>query len=257
MTEVKRLQGHWVLARLGKRVLRPGGIELTRRLITAAAPSPSDRIVEFGPGVGRTAEMLLSVHPASYCGVDPNPNGVPQLEKVLAGHPEARLVVASAQDTGLPAGEADLVVGEAMLTMQPEHTKRAIVAEAARLLAPGGRYAIHELSLTPDDCPEQVAVDVSRALSRGIKVGARPLTLPGWVALLEDAGLVVEWTSTNPMHLLEPRRLVSDEGLGGAARFLFNLARDHEARQRVLTMRKTFRANAGHLASVALLARKP
>lgn len=29
------VQGHWLLARLGKRVLRPGGIELTRTLLTA------------------------------------------------------------------------------------------------------------------------------------------------------------------------------------------------------------------------------
>lgn len=257
MNEVKRLQGHWVLAKLGKRVLRPGGIELTRQLIQRAAPASSDRIVEFGPGVGRTAELLLAAHPASYIGVDPNPNGLAQLDVVLAGHPEASRVSASADATGLPSGETDLVVGEAMLTMQPAHTKQAIVAEAARLLAPGGRYAIHELSLTPDDCPEEVATEVSHALSRGIKVGARPLTLPAWTALLESEGLTVEWSASAPMHLLEPARLISDEGLGGAARFLFNVLRDREARGRVLTMRKVFRANADHLAAIAIVARKP
>ncbi|PRC44304.1 SAM-dependent methyltransferase, partial [Mycobacterium sp. ITM-2017-0098] len=30
------LPGHWLLARLGKRVLRPGGLELTTRLLAAA-----------------------------------------------------------------------------------------------------------------------------------------------------------------------------------------------------------------------------
>ena len=49
------MQGHWLLARLGKRVLRPGGMGLTRRLLAAAAPEPGERIVELGPGVGRTA----------------------------------------------------------------------------------------------------------------------------------------------------------------------------------------------------------
>ncbi|MBK7819852.1 MAG: class I SAM-dependent methyltransferase [Tessaracoccus sp.] len=257
MNEMKRLQGHWVLAKLGKRVLRPGGIELTKRLVKAAAPVTSDRIVEFGPGVGRTAELLLNANPASYCGVDPNPEAAPQLRAVLADRPNTRLIEASAADTGLPDAKADLVLGEAMLTMQPEHTKRAIVAEAARLLAPGGRYAVHELSLVPDECPEDVATTVSRTLSRGIKVGARPLTRPGWVALLEDAGLVVEWTSTNPMRLLEPSRLVADEGLLGAARFALNVARFPEARTRIRAMRSVFRAHSDHLAAIALVARKP
>ena len=70
--EEKRLQGHWLLAKMGKRVLRPGGIELTRRVIKAAKPSAKDRIVEFGPGVGRTAEILLAAQPKEYVGVDPN-----------------------------------------------------------------------------------------------------------------------------------------------------------------------------------------
>lgn len=254
--DVKRLQGHWVLAKLGKRVLRPGGIELTRRLITAAAPHSSDRIVEFGPGTGRTAGMLLQPGPVSYRGIDPHSNAAPQLLSVLTAYPQAKLIEASAAETGLPDGDATLVLGEAMLTMQPERTKRAIIAEAARLLAPGGRYAIHELSLTPEDCPDEVATEVSRALSRGIKVGARPLTAPAWAALIEEAGLVVEWTSANPMRLLEPSRLIADEGLFGATRFAFNVARNPQARERIKTMRATFRAHAGNLAAIALVARK-
>lgn len=256
-SDMKRLQGHWVLAKLGKRVLRPGGIELTRRLVTAAAPTSPDRIVEFGPGVGRTAEMLLQPGPASYRGVDPNPHVATQLRNVLDKYPQAELIDASAAETGLPDGQADIVLGEAMLTMQPEHTKRAIIAEATRLLAPGGRYAIHELSLTPDDCPEDVATEVSRALSRGIKVGARPLTAPSWIALIQEAGLVVEWTATNPMRLLEPSRLIADEGILGAARFAFNAARNPQARARLKTMRAAFRTHSDHLAAIALVARKP
>ena len=31
----QKMPGHWLMARLGKRVLRPGGMELTRRMISA------------------------------------------------------------------------------------------------------------------------------------------------------------------------------------------------------------------------------
>ena len=133
--EEKRLQGHWLLAKMGKRVLRPGGIELTRRLIAHANPSAQDRIVEFGPGVGKTAEILLAANPKTYRGIDPNTEGTPQLMEVLRQYPQAELVAANAKETGLEDGSADLVVGEAMLTMHSEEEKLAIMAEAFRVLA--------------------------------------------------------------------------------------------------------------------------
>lgn len=255
--EEKRLQGHWLLAKMGKRVLRPGGIELTRRLIQRAQPTTNDRIVEFGPGVGKTAEILLAAEPKSYRGIDPNTEGTPQLLEVLRGYPQAELVAANAKETTLENESADLVVGEAMLTMHSEEEKLAIMSEAFRVLAPGGRYAIHELGFYPDDVPSQVEDQVARALSRTIKVGARPLTSANWKKLLEQTGFEVEYADTNPMALLEPGRLIEDEGIGGFLRFVFNVARNPEARARILAMRSVFRANQDHINAVAFVARKP
>lgn len=254
--EASRMQGHWLLARLGKQVLRPGGIDLTRRMLAAAALAPGERVVELGPGVGRTAELLLARHPSSYHGVDPNPEGRKQVAAVLARHPGAEYVVADAAATGLPAASADLVVGEAMLTIQSDEHKREIVAEAVRLLAPGGRYAIHELALRGDRSPAELEA-ARKELSRTIRVGARPLPLEAWKDLLTDAGLVVEWTGTAPMHLLEPGRLVQDEGLLGAARFWRNVRRTPGARDRVRAMRQAFQLQGELLSAVGMVARRP
>lgn len=254
--EASRMQGHWLLARLGKRVLRPGGIDLTRRMLAAAALAPGERVVELGPGVGRTAELLLARHPSSYHGVDPNPEGRKQVAAVLERHPGAEYVVADAAATGLPDASADLVVGEAMLTIQSDEHKREIVAEAVRLLAPGGRYAIHELALRGDRSPAELEA-ARKELSRTIRVGARPLPLEVWKDLLTDAGLVVEWTGTAPMHLLEPGRLVQDEGLLGAARFWRNVRRTPGARDRVRAMRQAFQLQGELLSAVGMVARRP
>lgn len=254
--EASRMQGHWLLARLGKRVLRPGGIDLTRRMLAAAKLEPGERVVELGPGVGRTAELLLARHPSSYHGVDPNPEGRKQVAAVLERHPGAEYVVADAAATGLPAASADLVVGEAMLTIQSDEHKREIVAEAVRLLAPGGRYAIHELALRGDRSPAELEA-ARKELSRTIRVGARPLPLEAWKDLLTDAGLVVEWTGTAPMHLLEPGRLVQDEGLLGAARFWRNVRRTPGARDRVRAMRQAFQLQGELLSAVGMVARRP
>ena len=255
--EEKRLQGHWLLAKMGKRVLRPGGIELTRRVVKAARPAKEDRIVEFGPGVGRTAEILLAAEPKEYVGVDPNKEGTQQLLETISKHGQARLQQADAKNTGLADGSADLVVGEAMLTMQSDEDKLAIMREAFRILAPKGRYAIHELGFCPDDVPEDVVRDVSRALSRTIKVGARPLTSAGWKRLLEEAGFQVEYTDANPMMLLEAKRLVADEGFFGALRFFFNVVRNKAARERIKAMRGVFRAHKENINAVGFVARKP
>lgn len=55
------------------------------------------------------------------------------------------------------------------------------------------------------------------------------------------------------MSLLEPGRLIRDEGLLGALRFVWNLLRDSEARQRVLEMRAVFRRNRNQLGAVSII----
>src|SRR5205807_3105667 len=113
--------------------------------------------------------------------------------------------VTDAAATGLPDASTDVVVGEAMLSMQGDTAKHAIVAEASRVLRRRGRYAIHELALTPDGVPEDVSTDIRQSLARAIKVNARSLTVAEWSRLLADHGLVVDHVSTAPMALLQPR----------------------------------------------------
>ena len=254
--EAGRMQGHWLLAKLGKRILRPGGRALTAKLLEHAKPAGDDDIVELGPGVGATAEVLLRANPRSYRGVDPNPEGRDAVKNILKKHPRADYVVADARETGLEDACADLVVGEAMLTIQDDAGKNAIVAEAARLLRPGGRYAIHEMAWLPDHTDEERET-ARKELSRVIKVGARPLTLEGWTELLAAHGLEAEWHDRAPLHLLEPRRIVSDEGLWGALRFWNNARRIPGASDRLKAMRQGFQLQGKLMGGIVILARKP
>lgn len=248
------VQGHWLLARLGKRVLRPGGVKLTRLLLGQAGLGDAD-VVELAPGLGRTAAEIVARGPRSYRGVDSDSAAVEAVRPIVSAVGE--VLVADAAETGLPDASTDVVIGEAMLTMQGEKTKAAIIGEAVRLLRPGGRYAIHELSLRPDDLPEHIKTDIRQALARAIKVNARPLTVVEWQHLLTQHGLVVAHVETAPMALLQPGRLISDEGLVGALRFARNLLTHPDARRRVLTMRRTFRAHREHLTAIAIVAHKP
>jgi SAM-dependent methyltransferase len=253
---VEKMPGHWLLARMGKRVLRPGGLELTHRLLAELAISPDDDVVEFAPGLGVTARLALACHPRSYTAIERDRDAAATVQGYLKRTHE-RCVLGTAEETGLPAASASIVYGEAMLSMQPATTKARIVGEAARLLKPGGRYGIHELCLVPDDVDEAVRDAIQRDLSDEIHVGVRPLTVREWRELLAAGGLQVVAEHTAAMHLLEPARLVKDEGLLRAMRFVWNVATHAAARRRVLTMRRVFRKYKRHLAAIALVAKRP
>src|SRR5450759_4355543 len=170
-----KLQGHWVLARAGKRVLRPGGLELTRRMLDALAIRPEDRVVEFAPGLGVTARIVLQRHPLAYWGVEREPAAAEYLRQQLTGT-RAEIVLAQAEESGLPSSSASVVYGEAMLSMQSQERKNRIFAEARRLLAAGGRYGIQELCFLPDDIPDCVRHEIQAAMSKDIHVGVQPLS---------------------------------------------------------------------------------
>jgi SAM-dependent methyltransferase len=248
------VQGHWLLARLGKRVLRPGGRRMTRALLRSAGVA-GQRVVEFAPGLGRTATMVLDHQPADYVGVDADPQAVKLIDRIVS--PRGRAIAAEAAASGLPEHSADVVLAEGVLTIQSEAGKQQIVAEGMRLLRPGGRYVLHELALRSDAAARDEAGQIRAALAQAMHVNARPRTVAEWESLLTEAGLQIRMIRTAALALLEPQRIVVDEGLVGAARFGRNLLRDKPARTRVRTMAKTMRSHKAVLQAVGIVAVKP
>jgi ubiquinone/menaquinone biosynthesis C-methylase UbiE len=224
-------------------------------MLEALAISSSDDVVEFAPGLGATAKLTLQHVPNSYTAIERDEVAARQVRNFLSA-PQHRCLVGNAQTTGLPAQSASVVYGEAMLTMQPPATQDQIVGEAARLLRSGGRYGIHELALVPDGLPEPVRSEITRAFGQTIHHLVQPLTAAEWRELLERNGMVVRTSLTAPMHLLEPVRLVRDEGFFGATRFVLNVIRHPEAKARVMELRRLFRSYRDHVSAVALVAVK-
>lgn len=248
------MPGHWLLAHLGKRVLRPGGRELTEQLLDDAGIRDSD-VLEIAPGLGKTAAAILERKPSSYVGVESDPDAAGLTDQVVGPH--GRVVGGDASATGLDDASTDVAVGEAMLTMQSDRDKKSIVDEAYRVLRPGGRYAIHELSVHPDTLGDDAKTEIRKSLARSIKVNARPLTEQEWRTLLTEAGFRVETVRFAPMALLQPRRVIADEGLLRALKFVGNVIRDRGARKRVLAMRSTFTKYRDNLAAIEVIAVKP
>lgn len=253
--DMRTAPGHWILAKMGKKVLRPGGKELTEKLVNNLEINNDDDVIEFAPGLGFTANLSLQKHPHSYIGVDADPEAIAYLQNKIKGD-NLSFINGNAQEVELKDACATKVYGEAMLTMHADHRKANIIKEAYRLLKPGGLYAIHEIGLTPNDISEHLKADIQKELAKTIRVNARPLTVSEWEALLEKEGFEIVFKSTNGMHLLESKRLISDEGFFKALKIGWRITTNSAARKRILAMRKVFRKHEKHMNAVVIVARK-
>ncbi|MBW7887158.1 MAG: methyltransferase domain-containing protein [Bacteroidetes bacterium] len=248
-------QGHWLLAKMGKRVLRPGGRELTEKLVSELHINHDDAVVEFAPGMGYTAALLLEKKPKKYTGIELNEEAAALLQKKihLNGY---QVKNASAAATGLDASSVNKVIGEAMLTIQPDHRKSEIIREAYRILKSGGSYGIHELGLMPDHVQPEIKSEVQLGLAKSIKVNARPLTKSEWCALLEKEGFKIKTVEESPMHLLKLKRILEDEGWLRTLKICLNVLIHPYAAKRIFEMRRTFNKYEDHLTAYAIIAEK-
>jgi SAM-dependent methyltransferase len=248
------MPAHWLLARLGKKIMRPGGLPATRTMLEVLAIGPDDDVVDLAPGLGDTVRLVQAAGPASFRGLE---RGDAEAERArrLGTAPYA-CVVAPPEATGLGDGSASVVYGEAVLSLETDDTKRRIIAEAARLLRPGGRLGLHELLLRPETASDGTKREVEAELTRTLRVRARPLTLAEWTALLHEGGFDVTLASPGPMLLLSPPAFVRDEGPAGTLQFLARTAREPGAPQRLSVIWRIFRRYRHNLGAVSLVAVK-
>jgi SAM-dependent methyltransferase len=120
-----------------------GAVNYYRWIVRRFAPYLGRRVVEVGAGIGTFAEHLLAAAPETELTlVEPAANNYPHLQRRFADRPRVRTVQGYLPDAG-PAGSADAVV--AVNVMEHVRDDDAFLAEAHRLLAPGG----HALLFVP------------------------------------------------------------------------------------------------------------
>lgn len=130
----------WVEAAYAGDVRFPVGAERVRLAIEGVAPAMQEgsRLVDLGCGGGQ-----LCVHAANLgwraVGVDSAPGMIDEARAESEGL-EVEWIVASYDESGLPDGEFDAVTAMGLIEYLPDDD--GLFAEAARLLRPGGRFAV-------------------------------------------------------------------------------------------------------------------
>jgi ubiquinone/menaquinone biosynthesis C-methylase UbiE len=186
-----------------------GFTQVRERLLAIAAPQPADVCVDLGAGTGFVA-LALAPLVESVLAVDISPGMAVALaaQATQAGSDNVRTEVADLRAFRLPADSVDLIVSNYALHHLRDEDKRALVAEAARWLRPGGRIVVADMMFgrgaTPRDrkiLREKAAAFAARGpggwwriaknLARyGLGVGyEHPAGPQFWQLALRDAGL--------------------------------------------------------------------
>jgi 2-polyprenyl-3-methyl-5-hydroxy-6-metoxy-1,4-benzoquinol methylase len=113
------------------------------KVLSIYSPSSGERVVDLGCGWG-TFSFSFARRGCEVVGVDFSERSIAFCERRLEAEPTPglRFVCADAGDTGLEGGAWDLVVAADFFEhLYPDDSAR-VVAEAWRLLRPGGRFSV-------------------------------------------------------------------------------------------------------------------
>lgn len=147
-TDVNGLVHHEFVYRYILAPLFPGDIFAQRASVAATAPNKHyNRICDLGCGTGQyTMKLAERFSAASITGVDLSVSALSYAQRraEVRGMPW-ELVRAAAEDTGLPEGSFGLVTSYILLHEMPPHATRKVLAEAFRLLAPGGDLVMSDV----------------------------------------------------------------------------------------------------------------
>lgn len=179
--------------------LHPGGDALTRRLADLADIGPGDRVLDVASGRGSTARFLVAERGATVRGIDLSPRLVATAERETA---EAGLIDRAAFEIGDAerleerAGSFDVVLCECALCTFPDQA--AAVAEFRRVLGPGGRLGIADVTLERGRLPAALDTPIGRV---ACVAGALPSS--GYERLLHEGGFTDVVVEPHPEAALE------------------------------------------------------
>ena len=156
----------------------PGGLALTRGLLAHLDLDADERVLDVASGRGVTALVIAGEHPVEVDGVDLSESNVAHATEAArqAGLAQrVRFHAGDAERLPFPDAVFDAVVCECAFCTFPD--KATAASELVRVLRPGGRLAITDVTIAPPGLTGDLA------------------GLAGWVVCLADARPLDEYSS--------------------------------------------------------------
>lgn len=172
---------------LGDR-LHPGGAALTSELAAALAVGPGHVVCDVACGPGVSSIQLARETGCAVVGIDLSEESLLRARAAAAGaavEHSVSFLHGDAEALPLPDGGMDGSLCECALCTFPD--KPAAARELARILAPGARLALSDVTAVPARLPRAL-----RGLDAWVACLADARPLAELAALMEDAGLAID-----------------------------------------------------------------
>lgn len=160
--------------------------------------SPGEVVLDLGSGGG--IDVILSARRVGPMG---KAYGLDMTEEMLAlarrnaaeaGVANVEFLKGQIEEIPLPDASVDVVISNCVINLSTD--KAAVIGQAARVLRPGGRFAVSDVIADPD-----MDEDTRRSMEAWTGCIAGALTATDYGRLLEEAGFTdVEITETHRVH---------------------------------------------------------
>lgn len=133
----------------------PGGVELTLELASKLGVHAGSLVLDVASGKGTSAFAIAERHSCAVIGIDLSASNVAEAnaEAVKRGlAPRVRFEVADAERLPFADASVDTILCECAFCTFPD--KKTAAAEFARVLRPGGRYGMSDLTRVAQPLPE-------------------------------------------------------------------------------------------------------
>ena len=167
--------------------LHPGGLSLTHRLGKLTGIQHDDRVLDVACGRGASALAVARSFHCRVVGVDIGTGGLLEAARQASEtgvENRAGFVRADGESLAFGDGTFDAVLSECSMSLFPDRT--SAVSEMARVLRPGGRLGISDVTVEPGALPETLTGTLGQMLCLA---SAPPLE--GYLDLLDTGPLTV------------------------------------------------------------------
>lgn len=233
---MKKELGHIFLKRLGKKILRPGGIEATNFLIKNIDFKNNINILEVACNRGINLINLAKKYPqVNFYGIDIDPKSIEEANNLKKINKLNNLTfnTGNALNLDFEDNKFDFIINEAMLTMFPNHLKEKILKEYYRILKIDG------LLLTQDIMLIDNFETVKNELSDSINININPINKNEWISLFEKFNFKTINSFNGKLSLMTLNGMLKDEGIINTIKIILNGLKK-ENREQFIKMKKTF-----------------
>ena len=187
--------------------LHPGGLALTNRLARLMGVKAGDWVLDLASGRGVSAMAVSRVFHCNVVGVEFGSASVAESLAKSTESPSAPTSFFIRGDAECPPvrpGRFDAAFCECSMSLFMD--KDGAVKEIARLLRPGGRFGLSDVTLLPGALPSELDGTIGQLLCL-----SDALDVQGYLNLLESAGLEVVQQEDSSAEILKIMDRVADK----------------------------------------------